>query len=195
MPHTPIRPFSRSALLLCACFSAAAAQPVQSPAVVKVLGLFERLRAPQTPHVSFALTESEINDYLKYSLRLTPRPGLESITVKAFPNDYLSTYTVIDFDAVERWKPGTIPMLLRPVLSGKKSVWVDVRFYAWNGQGKFSIEKAYFQKLRLPAIFVEKVIEIVAARQPERYDTTKPVPLPFGLRKIWTHERIVQGEK
>ena len=56
------------------------------------------------------------------------------------------------------------------------------------------MEKAYFQQLRLPAVLVEKVIQVVAARQPEKYDTSKPVPLPFGLQRVWTGERLVMGE-
>ena len=185
-----------SLLLASLCLANAQTAPAGAPpAVAKMLDLFARLRAPQGGHVAFSLTENEINDYLKHSLRQTPRPGLDAITIKVFAQNYLSTFTVVDFDAVERWKPGTIPMLLRPVLSGRKSVWVDYRFHAWDGHATFSVEKAYFQNIRLPAVFVEKVIAIVAARQPEKYDTSKPIPLPFGLKKVWTHDRVVQGEK
>ena len=131
---------------------------------------------------------------MRHALRVTPRPGLDSLQVKIFPYNYVSTYTVVDFDAVERWKPGTVPALLRPVLNGKKAVWVDYRFKAENGLATFSVEKAYFQSIRLPAFFVEKMIQIVAARQPEKYDTTKPVPLPFGLRRITTRDHVAAGE-
>ncbi len=41
---------------------------------------------------------------------------------------------------------------------------------------------------------VEKMISVVASRQREKYDTSKPVPLPFGLQKIWTGEKAVAGE-
>ena len=41
---------------------------------------------------------------------------------------------------------------------------------------------------------VEKMIRLVAARQPERYDTTRPLPLPFGLRRVWTSDHTVAGE-
>jgi hypothetical protein len=41
---------------------------------------------------------------------------------------------------------------------------------------------------------MEKMIQIVAARQPEHYDTTRPVPLPFGLRNLWTKEQGIPGE-
>ena len=101
---------------------------------------------------------------------------------------------MVDFDAIEQWKPGTVPALLRPVLNGKKAIWVDYRFHAWDGRATFSVEKAYFQNIRLPALLVEKMIAIVAARQPERFDTSKPLPLPFGLRRVWTGDHSVAGE-
>ena len=144
--------------------------------------------------VRFRLTEAEVNEYADYALKSTPRPGLQSVTIKLFPNNYYSTFTVIDFDAVERFKPGTIPALLRPVLSGRKSIWVDCRVQAQNGVATFTIEKAYFGSIRLPAFFVQKMIEVLAARQPEHYDTSKPVPLPFGLRNVWTGDKVVSGE-
>jgi hypothetical protein len=169
-------------------------------AATKILDLFQRLQAAQQKHgqgaekVSFQLTEQEINEYMVYSLHAVPRPGLDSVTVKFFDKNYVTTFTMIDFDAVERWKPGTIPTLLKPVLNGRKSVWVDVRFQADAGKTTFSIEKAYFNNIRLPAFVVEKVIGVVAARQPEHYDTSKPVPLPFGLRTAWTKGHLVAGE-
>jgi hypothetical protein len=107
-----------------------------------------------------------------------------AVTVKVFANNYISTFTVVDFDAIEQWRPGTVPVLLRPVLNGKKAIWLDIRFQANNGAAAFSVEKAYFQRIRLPAFFVEKMIHIVAARQPEKYNTSKRLPLPFGLKQV-----------
>jgi hypothetical protein len=40
---------------------------------------------------------------------------------------------------------------------------------------------------------VNKLIQIVAARQPEKYDTSKPMPIPFGLHKVWTTDHTIQG--
>jgi hypothetical protein len=177
--------------------SATAAAPVQTPAVTKMLNLFQALQTSQdhnSQHVSFSLTESELNEYLSHSLQTVPRPGIRSVTVKVFAFNYISTFTVVDFDAIERWKPGTIPALLRPVLNGKKAIWLDVRFQANNGAAAFSVEKTYFQSIRLPAFFVEKMIQIAAARQPEKYDTSKPLPLPFGLKQVSTKAHLVAGE-
>jgi hypothetical protein len=173
-----------------------------SPAVVtKFLGIFDQLRAAEEQkargnrqHVSFQIADGEINEYMRYSLHARPRPGLDSVTVKIFPTNYISTFTVVDFDAVERWHPGTIPALLRPVLNGRKSIWVDFRIQAHDFKISFSVEKAYYQNIWLPAFFVNKVIQMVAARQPEKYDTSQPIPIPFGLRQLWTSEHVVQGQ-
>lgn len=186
------------ALTLLASLAQAADQSVP-PVAQKFLAMFEELRAAEAQpaaarrHVSFALSDREINDYMRYSLHATPRPGLDSVTVKIFAHNYVSTFTMVDFDAVERWKPGTIPALLRPVLHGKQSIWVDYRFTATESRITFSVEKAYYDSIRLPAFFVEKMIQIVAGRQPEHYDTTKPLPLPFGLRQVWTDDQAVKG--
>jgi hypothetical protein len=176
-----------------------AADPSIPPVAPKFLGMFQELREAEAQHtstrrhVSFALSDGEINDYMRYALRTTPRPGLDSVTVKIFPHNYVSTFTVVDFDAVERWKPGAIPALLRPILRGQQSIWMDYRFAAANSKITFSVEKAYYDKIRLPAFFVERMIEIVAARQPEHYDTSKPLPLPFSLGQVWTENQIVKG--
>lgn len=171
----------------------AGAQPAP---VQKVLQLFGDLNQAQSTKqkVRFQLTEDEVNEYLRHARTVNPRPGLERLTVKFFPGNYVSTLTMIDFDMVEQARPGTVPLLLRPVLNGKKEVWIDLRLQAAGGVGTFSVEKAYFQSIRLPAFLVEKMINVVGARQKEKFDTSKPVPLPFGLQKVVTGDKSVAGE-
>ena len=196
-----MRCFTIGLILVTAGLAANVSADPPPPVAAHFLALFDQLRAAEAQNahgghqnVTFRFSDSEINEYLRYSLRLTPRPGLQSVTVKAFPQNYISTYTVVDFDAVERWHPGTIPVLLKPVLNGKKSIWVDYRIQAQDYKVSFSVEKAYYQNIRLPAFFVNKMIQIVAARQPEKYDTSKPMPIPFGLRHIWTSDHVIQGQ-
>jgi len=182
-------------------FQAATVTEAPPPAAARFLELFDRLRSAQQKSVelgrhhllTFLFSENDVNEYLRYALKATPRPGLDSLTVKISGNDSIATLAKVDFDAVERWHPGTIPAALRPVLKGKKSIAIDFHIHADNSALTFTVEKARYEDVALPGIFVEKVIEMVAARQPEKYDTTKPVPLPFGLRKIWTSEKTVQG--
>jgi hypothetical protein len=183
------------------CFPAAtvASNVPPPPSAAKVLDLFDKLHAAQDPdkdgdrHVAFKFSETEVNDYLRYALKTTPRPGLDSVTVKFFPKDYVSTFTRVDFDAVERWHPGTIPSVLRPILKGKKTILIDCRIHAEGSNLTFTVEKARYDDMALPAFFVEKMIQLLAARQPEKYDTAHPVPLPFGLVKVSTTEHMVEG--
>lgn len=177
--------------------STAAAAPVPTPAVFKMLNLFQSLETSEyhtAQRISFSFTESELNEYLSYALQTVPRPGIRSVTVKVFAYNYISTFTSVDFDAIERWKPGTVPVLLRPALRGIKAIWLDFRFQVNNGFVRFSVEKAYFQGIILPSFFVEKMIQIVAAHQPENYDTSRPLPLPYGLEQVSTKEHVVTGE-
>jgi len=173
--------------------------PPLPPAAAKILNVFDRLHEVQGDdfegdrHVAFKLSESDINEYMRYALKTTPRPGVDSVTVKFFPKDYISTFARIDFDAVEKWHPGTIPSVLRPLLKGKKSVWIDCRIHAAGSQLTFTIEKARYEDLPLPKFFVEKMLQILAARQPEKYDTSKPLPLPFGLVAVSTGEHFAEA--
>ncbi len=181
-------------------FLSLAAQ-AESPAVTKVLSLFNSLNqaqaakaAGQAPQkVSFALTDAEVNEYLRHASRVNPRPGLDSMRVQFYPSNYVATLVTIDFDAVEKFRPGTVPMLLRPILNGKRAVQVDVRLQPANGATTFTVEKASFESVRIPAFVVEQMIAVVGSRQKEKYDTTKPVPLPFGLRTISTDLGKVSG--
>jgi hypothetical protein len=187
--------------VVCTCFVTSAETSPVPQVATKVLGLFQDLRDAQsqktigrTRHVSFQLSSTEINEYMAWALQTTPRPGLNAVNVKVYSQNYISILTVVDFDAVEKWKPGTIPEILKPILSGKKNISVDYRFQAENRTVTFSVEKAYYASVRLPAFFVQEIIKIVAARQPEKYDTSKPLPLPFGLRRVWTADHVVMGE-
>lgn len=153
------------------------------------------LLAPAAPRRAvierFTISEKQINDYLGAELRSHPRPGIEQATIKLFPGNYVSTYSAINFDEVERARPGTIPPLLRLALNGRKTLLLDFRFQSHDGTFTWTVEKAYLQNLKVPPVLIEKVIEILAARQPEHFDTTKPLPLPFGVKEAWTGNHVL----
>ena len=186
-------------LILSALLLSVASQ-AESPAVTKVLTLFNDLNvaknekaAGRVKKVNFTLTDGELNQYLRHALTVNPRPGLDNMRVQFYPSNYLATLVTVDFDAVERFRPGTVPMLLRPILNGKRAIQVDVRLQPQVGVATFSVEKASFESVRIPAFVVEQMIAAVAARQAEKFDTTKPIPLPFGLQSIRTELGKVSG--
>jgi hypothetical protein len=183
----------RLILALGFCFSLAHAAVAVGP-VEKMLDFFDRLRKADAeqaahrpaPHVETRFTEGEVNDYMAHALKTTPRPGVKSIHVEFADGNYISTTVMADLDALERWKPGTIPGALRWVLSGNKTLRVDVRFRQTTDKlVGISVEKAYYQDLRIPALVVEEMMKILAARQPEHYDMNH-LTLPMGLKRMWT---------
>jgi hypothetical protein len=38
------------------------------------------------------------------------------------------------------------------------------------------------------------VLQALGSHQPESYDTAKPIPLPYGLKRIWTDKQLICGE-
>jgi hypothetical protein len=180
--------------------------PLVLPAVVgrpveRMLGFFESLRNAgrdqeahrAVPHVEARFADGEVNEYLAYALKTAPRPGVKSIHVECADGNYIATTVVADLDALERWKPGTIPPALRWALSGTKTLRVDVRFrQSTDRLVGLTVEKAYYQDLRVPALVVQEMMRTLAARQPEHYDTNN-LTLPMGLRRMWTTGRTISA--
>jgi outer membrane protein OmpA-like peptidoglycan-associated protein len=168
------------------------AAPVETPATNRILDLLAKLQAIPRQAVTFRLSEKEVNEYLVYALLKTPRPGIDSISVKFFPHDYISSLIRIDFDDIERWSPGLIPGFLG--LTGKRAVWVDFRFSAGDGMVGYKIEKAFYQDKSLPHFLAEKIIQTLGARQPEGFGADREMTLPLGLRTVHTGEHYIEAE-
>jgi flagellar motor protein MotB len=159
---------------------------------LQILDLFARLRAVPRQPVHFHLSDDEINQYLVYALLKTPRPGLDSVTVKFFPHNYVSTVTVIDFDEIDSWSPGLVAGLLN--LKGKRALLIDMRFTVRDGQVTFTVEKGFYQDKKLSLYVAEKIVQAVGAQSPEGFTTGEEMPLPFGIRQVSTGEGFVEGD-
>jgi outer membrane protein OmpA-like peptidoglycan-associated protein len=166
--------------------------PAPTANTLQILDLFVRLRAVPHQPVHFHLSDDEINQYLVYALLKTPRPGLDSITVKFFPHNYVSTVTVIDFDEIDSWSPGLVAGLLN--LKGKRALLIDMRFTVRDGQVTFKVEKGFYQDKKLSLYVAEKIVQAVGAQSPEGFTTGEEMPLPFGIRQASTGEGFVEGE-
>jgi len=169
-----------------------AVAPIPTPAALKVLDIFARLQAIPPQQVSFRLSEDEVNQYLVYALQKMPRPGIDSVAMKFFPHNYLSTLTVIDFDAIERWSPGLVPGFLD--LNGKKALWIDLRFTVDKQTMSYTVEKAFYQDKPIPRFLAEKIIQLVGSRQPEHVGGQE-MPVPFSLKAIQTGEHYIEAQK
>lgn len=159
------------------------------------LGKYEQDGRPAKQKLGFEIPERALNEYLAYTLRTRPRPGIGAMTVALLPSNQVTSDVEIDFDAVQKWNPAIFPEILRPLLTGKRTIHTDVKFEAKDGFCSFSLKdaqgpdgKAIMNKV------MSAVLQSLGSRQPESYDTAKPIPLPFGLKRIWTEKQLICGE-
>lgn len=169
-----------------------------TPAVKKIQKIEQDLDQAQSakgkkPVVAFQLTEAELNDYLRWTLAEEPRPVVTAIKLDLRDGDQVTGRATLDLDDIERTRPGTVPKLLQFVIHGVKTFTIDMRFKAQQGLLTFEVQKADLDGIAVPSALVTKIIQIAAERQPEHYDTRKPIPLPNGVRTVTTGEDVLRG--
>jgi len=149
----------------------------------------------RTQKVTFEFTDDEINEYLAYSLRIKPRSGIKGLAVRFFPDNEVSALATIDFAGVQKWNDWLIPEALRPALLGtQRPVQVDIKFQATDGFGTFKLKNVSGPgDAVIPKAAMEWIIEAIALHQPEWYDTTRDISLPFHLQRIWTSKQSLFG--
>ena len=151
-------------------------------------------RSRQAQQISFEIPEGEINEYLAYSLLVVRRPGIERVSVELLPHNEIRAMAVIDFDAIGRWNPGTVPLRLQPALSGKREISLDAQFEAHDGILNFTLKAAQDREHKpIPKSVAESILRSLGAQQPEQYDTSEPIRLPFGLQRVWTESQMLCG--
>ncbi|HEY2933703.1 MAG TPA: hypothetical protein VGK99_18355 [Acidobacteriota bacterium] len=143
-----------------------------------------RIRGKNPPERMIRLGEGDINAYVQQAVKAKSRFGVNSVYIKFIGPNYLGATTRIDFNKVKVEDQSLAVRMVRSVLSGEKQIYVEGFVNTNNGKGLFRLEKAYFGNLRLPVYFIEKVINYLGSRQNPPIDTSKPVPLPYGLKKI-----------
>jgi hypothetical protein len=168
----------------------------ETAGVRHVLAVLKSLQSPDraSRRVTFKISESEINEYLAYSLRVTPRPGIRKLSVRLNPDNAFSVRTVMDFTAIQKWHPWILPDALKAIASSEPVVEMEVKFQAQESYGTFKLKSVGGLAGALLADAAVWVIQAIGLHQPEYYDTMRPIPLPFGLRRIWTGQGSVSGD-
>ena len=145
-------------------------------------------RGENPPEKVVRLSETELNAYMQHAVIRKTRFGIQSVYIKLMGGNRLGTTTTIDFDKVAVEDESLAIRMVRSLLSGRKQIYVEGVVTTDKGMGQFSLEKAYFGSVRLPVYFIEKVINFLGHRQNPPVDTSKPVPLPYGLKKLEVYD-------
>ena len=169
---------------------------METAGVRHVLAVLKSLQSPDraSRRVRFEFSEAELNEYLAYSLRVTPRPGIRKLSVRLDRDHAFSVRTVMDFPAIQRWHSWILPDALKAIASSEPVVEMEVKFQAQESYGTFKLKSVGGLAGALLADAAVWVIQAIGLHQPEYYDTMRPIPLPFGLRRIWTGQGSVSGD-
>ena len=144
--------------------------------------------------VTFEFTEAEVNEYLAYSLRIKPRLGVSGLAVRFFPDNEISVLAKIDFAGVRKWNDWLIPATLLPAFDDPRPVQVDLKFQASDGFGTFKLKNVIGPgNVVIPKPAMEWILQAIALHQPEWYDTSKDIALPFHLQRVWTAKQALLG--
>ena len=165
---------------------------IQVTDLLSSLSRYDQDGRPKGHKIEFEVPERAINEYLAYSLRNRPRPGISSVTVTLLPKNDITATVEVDFGAVSA---DLIPEAMRAVLSGKRTVKVNGHFESKDGTVTFSLKDAAGPDGKMLANkLMNDLLRAIGSRQPETYDPSKPLQLPFGLKKIWTEKLTFLGE-
>jgi hypothetical protein len=178
------------------------ATPVQDPPgatqlrdLLSELAKFDLNGRLATQKLGFEMPERAVNDYLVFALRTRPRPGFSAANVTLLPNNEVSADLTVDIDTVREWDSSAFPDALRPLLGGKRTVRLLGRFDSSSGTVTVAVKDA--QSTDGKSFGQKAAAWLVAAlgqHQPEAVDIDKPIPLPFGLKRVWTRKQALCGE-
>jgi hypothetical protein len=145
--------------------------------------------------IGFEIPERAVNEYLAYSLRNRPRPGISAITVTLLPKNDISATIEIDFNSIKQWVPELLPEPLRPLLTGKQALQLNAHFEARNGSFTLTLKDVRGPDGKpLANKVMTDLLQSLGSHQPESYDAARPITLPFGLKRVWTEKQAVFGE-
>jgi hypothetical protein len=167
-----------------------------TPGVSHVAAVLKALQDPARKgrRVTFEFSEAELNEYLAYSLTVRPRPGIRKVSVHIDADDGFSVRAVMDFAAIVKWHAWILPQAVKETASSEPVVEMDVKFSAHDGFGTFQLKRVQGLGGALSPEVAMWVIQAISLHQPEYYDTMRPIPLPFGLKRIWTGPGSVSGD-
>ena len=163
---------------------------IQVSDLLSSLARYDQEGRPKGHKIEFEVPERAINEYLAYSLRNRPRPGISSVTVTLLPKNDLTAAVEVDFGELGA---NLIPEAMRALLSGKRTVTVHAHFESSAGNLTFK-DAAGPDGKTLAGKLMNDLLGAIGGRQPESYDPSKPFRLPFGLKKVWTEKQSFLGE-
>ncbi len=190
-----------SVLLGILCSLAQGAPAVDSPSDAKAtissllaqLREFEALNEAQKQRreLGFDLPEELINTYLERVVREGTRPGVKAAKVAFLPSGEVSVRAVLDRAMLSKW--GASLRTDGPPSGPDLIVDATLRFECRDRTVRVSVQSVHDEPTRFPPERLERVLQILASNQPEAFDITQPIRLPYGLKTLSISNGVLHG--
>jgi len=152
--------------------------------------------APADSRLVTAVSEREVNAYLRLVAAPTLPVGLVDPTIAIADRGRLTVNAQIDLDAVRKSKArGSLDPLA--YVSGVVPIVLAGRLEASRGRGKFALESATLSGVEVPEMIVQELVTYLTktAENPAGISFDQPFDLPARIQQIRTstgHATIVQ---
>jgi hypothetical protein len=179
-------------VLMAAACALVAEQRLSAPVeeMISTLSKYAQAGLPSGQRVSFEFPEVLINSYLAFSLKANPRPGIESASVRFQPGNRIGVDAVLNLDVVA----AHLPKENRSGLAGAQPAKIDLKFQTSDGKVTLTCERFLLSDKPLSAQLASAIVRVLGSLQPERYNTTQPIPLPYGLKRLTTTAGMIGAD-
>jgi hypothetical protein len=142
-----------------------------------------KTQAPKTQ--STALTDVEVNSYLRYSISDQIPVGIVDPVLSAMGEGRVSGRALVDLDAVRKQKQrGWLDPM--SYLTGRLPITASGRLSTKDGVGQFTLESAEISGVSVPKTLVQELLSYYSRspERPEGINMDDPFNLPSKIREI-----------
>ena len=143
--------------------------------------------------IAFSFPETVVNDYIKYLISSHTRDGVRDASVK-LKHDSVELTCTVDVGRIHEWRPQLFkagsPLLDKDTLTLKATFNVTVA----GNTATVTVVSVSAGDAAVDATLARQVLDALAAGQPEHFDLSKAVHLPFTLKRVQIGSGLIEGE-
>ncbi len=167
----------------------AAADPVSRRDAARLQAKIERIAknsAVRKSAAQTAITETELNSYLRYELGDRIPPGVKDPWVTILDGDRLAGKATVDLARVAQSRKSGGMLDPFSYMTGALPVAVNGVLRTRNGVGTFELESASISGVPVPAWMLQEIVGYYSKSEasPQGVSLEKPFVLPAGIREI-----------
>ena len=169
-----------------------AAEPVSRRDAARLQAKIDRitrasLARGRSPSIT-AITEAEVNSYLRYELGDRIPAGVTDPWVSILENGRLTGRATVDLARVGQSRKSTGMLDPFKLLTGSVPLAVDGVLHTKNGVGTFAVQSASISGVPVPVWMLQEIVSYYSKSEiaPHGVAIDKPFILPNGIREIQT---------